>query len=254
MHRQLWGYKVEGKLYVGVREQKRLYTAVLADSYEMSGVNIRRLIRKRNGSPLEVYFMSLDVTPLTVSLASTTHSLTCLNHSQSHLPQPLTVSLASITHSLTCLNHSQPQSHCPHCCQHRAVSSQFICQTGCRLALQVDYDSIPDETSSIVATQKPWLNWTSVLWRRIKEGEGGGLQKKLKTWKNWNKRSMEAFRRFCMICGELWNTFKSDSVFFCCWKCRWLYGVLSCVALIGGGGEKYRYKNTLSLISHFWYL
>jgi hypothetical protein len=29
MHRQRWGYKVEDKLYVGVREQKRLNTAVL---------------------------------------------------------------------------------------------------------------------------------------------------------------------------------------------------------------------------------
>jgi hypothetical protein len=29
MHQQLWGYKVEEKLYVGVREQKRLNTAVL---------------------------------------------------------------------------------------------------------------------------------------------------------------------------------------------------------------------------------
>jgi hypothetical protein len=27
MHQQLWGYKVEEKLYVGVREQKRLNTA-----------------------------------------------------------------------------------------------------------------------------------------------------------------------------------------------------------------------------------
>jgi hypothetical protein len=30
MHQQLWGYKVEEKLYVGVREQKRLNTADLA--------------------------------------------------------------------------------------------------------------------------------------------------------------------------------------------------------------------------------
>jgi hypothetical protein len=29
MHQQLWGYKVEEKLYVGVREQKRLNTAGL---------------------------------------------------------------------------------------------------------------------------------------------------------------------------------------------------------------------------------
>jgi hypothetical protein len=29
MHQQLWGYKVEEKLYVGVREQKRLNTTAL---------------------------------------------------------------------------------------------------------------------------------------------------------------------------------------------------------------------------------
>jgi hypothetical protein len=29
MHQQLWGYKVETKLYLGVREQKRLNTTDL---------------------------------------------------------------------------------------------------------------------------------------------------------------------------------------------------------------------------------
>jgi hypothetical protein len=29
MHQQLWGYKVEDKLYLGVREQKRLNTTAL---------------------------------------------------------------------------------------------------------------------------------------------------------------------------------------------------------------------------------
>jgi hypothetical protein len=29
MHQQLWGYKVEEKLYVGVREQKRLNTTAV---------------------------------------------------------------------------------------------------------------------------------------------------------------------------------------------------------------------------------
>jgi hypothetical protein len=29
MHQQLWGYKLEEKLYVGVREQKRLNTIAL---------------------------------------------------------------------------------------------------------------------------------------------------------------------------------------------------------------------------------
>jgi hypothetical protein len=32
MHQQLWGYKVEEKLYMGVREQKRLNTTVLEDN------------------------------------------------------------------------------------------------------------------------------------------------------------------------------------------------------------------------------
>ena len=32
MHQKLWGYKVEKKLYVGVREQKRLNTAGLDDA------------------------------------------------------------------------------------------------------------------------------------------------------------------------------------------------------------------------------
>jgi hypothetical protein len=31
MHQQLWGYKIEEKLYVGVREQERLNTTVLED-------------------------------------------------------------------------------------------------------------------------------------------------------------------------------------------------------------------------------
>jgi hypothetical protein len=31
MYQQLWGYKVEDKLYLGVREQKRLNTTVLRD-------------------------------------------------------------------------------------------------------------------------------------------------------------------------------------------------------------------------------
>jgi hypothetical protein len=33
MHQQLWGYKVEEKLYVGVREQKRLSTAAVDEVY-----------------------------------------------------------------------------------------------------------------------------------------------------------------------------------------------------------------------------
>jgi hypothetical protein len=33
MYQQLWGYKVEEKLYLGVREQKRLNTTVLEHCY-----------------------------------------------------------------------------------------------------------------------------------------------------------------------------------------------------------------------------
>jgi hypothetical protein len=33
MHQQVWGYKVEEKLYLGVREQKRLNTTELQDHY-----------------------------------------------------------------------------------------------------------------------------------------------------------------------------------------------------------------------------
>jgi hypothetical protein len=34
MYQQLWGYKVEEKLYLGVREQKRLNTTGLKHSYD----------------------------------------------------------------------------------------------------------------------------------------------------------------------------------------------------------------------------
>jgi hypothetical protein len=39
MHQQLWGYKVEEKLYLGVREQKMLNTAVL---YDVVGTGLSR--------------------------------------------------------------------------------------------------------------------------------------------------------------------------------------------------------------------
>jgi hypothetical protein len=35
MYQQLWGYKVEEKLYLGVREQKRLNTTALNDNLEV---------------------------------------------------------------------------------------------------------------------------------------------------------------------------------------------------------------------------
>jgi hypothetical protein len=41
MNQQLWGYKVEEKLYVGVRQQERLNTAELEDDnlLELSGAS-----------------------------------------------------------------------------------------------------------------------------------------------------------------------------------------------------------------------
>jgi hypothetical protein len=41
MYQQLWGYKVEEKLYLGVREQKRLNTTVLDLPRKMRGVEIK---------------------------------------------------------------------------------------------------------------------------------------------------------------------------------------------------------------------
>jgi hypothetical protein len=41
VHQQLWGYKVEGKLYVGVREQKMLNTADITDPWpKISVLNV----------------------------------------------------------------------------------------------------------------------------------------------------------------------------------------------------------------------
>jgi hypothetical protein len=37
MHQQRWGYKIEEKLYLGVREQKRLNTTVLEDNVSETG-------------------------------------------------------------------------------------------------------------------------------------------------------------------------------------------------------------------------
>jgi hypothetical protein len=43
MHQQLWGYKVEDKLYVGVREQKRLNTTGIG--------NIQKIITQYKSIP-----------------------------------------------------------------------------------------------------------------------------------------------------------------------------------------------------------
>jgi hypothetical protein len=42
MYQQLWGYKVEEKLYLGVREQKSLNTTALMDTFRTRLVNTVR--------------------------------------------------------------------------------------------------------------------------------------------------------------------------------------------------------------------
>jgi hypothetical protein len=49
MHKQLWGYKVEEKLYLGVREQKRLNTAGLARSLDPT-LTTKPLVPTQNSS------------------------------------------------------------------------------------------------------------------------------------------------------------------------------------------------------------
>jgi hypothetical protein len=39
MHQQIWGYKVEEKLYVGVREQKSLNTTGVESDMEHNGAD-----------------------------------------------------------------------------------------------------------------------------------------------------------------------------------------------------------------------
>jgi hypothetical protein len=58
MHLQLWGYNLEDKLYLGVREQKRLNTTALDYSHEdsphigitMNMYSVWILVTKRNTS------------------------------------------------------------------------------------------------------------------------------------------------------------------------------------------------------------
>jgi hypothetical protein len=49
MHQQLWGYKVEEKLYLGVREQKRLNTTALAPSWLAVGTSQYQQWPSHNG-------------------------------------------------------------------------------------------------------------------------------------------------------------------------------------------------------------
>jgi hypothetical protein len=51
MYQQLWGYKVEEKLYLGVREQKRLNTTGLMKSQEFFQMSVTKFVVSRIFSP-----------------------------------------------------------------------------------------------------------------------------------------------------------------------------------------------------------
>jgi hypothetical protein len=55
MHQQLWGYKVEEKLYVGVREQKRLNTTAVIDRSSTANAG-SNLILSTNAVCILTYF------------------------------------------------------------------------------------------------------------------------------------------------------------------------------------------------------
>jgi hypothetical protein len=44
MYQQLWGYKIEEKLYLGVREQKRLNTTALEGQYTTKNIPLYYII------------------------------------------------------------------------------------------------------------------------------------------------------------------------------------------------------------------
>jgi hypothetical protein len=47
MHQQLWGYKVEEKLYLGVREQKKRLNTTDLEDLRLDGRIILKLILKK---------------------------------------------------------------------------------------------------------------------------------------------------------------------------------------------------------------
>jgi hypothetical protein len=69
MHQQLWGYKVEEKLYVGVREQKRLNTAGLDDLVSPA------LFLERRNEPLFQTAVSLTARCLQTAMSLTARCL-----------------------------------------------------------------------------------------------------------------------------------------------------------------------------------
>jgi hypothetical protein len=68
MHQQLWGYKVEEKLYVGVREQKRLTTTGIHHA-EAEGNNAQQTLL-----PVQFHTASSEKAAM-----STGHQLTNFN-------------------------------------------------------------------------------------------------------------------------------------------------------------------------------
>jgi hypothetical protein len=60
MHRQLWGYKVEEKLYLGVSEQKRLNTAGLGNPGSQNILCISANVKTINSLfPLSLIYLSM---------------------------------------------------------------------------------------------------------------------------------------------------------------------------------------------------
>jgi len=66
MYQQLWGYKVDEKLYLGVREQKRLNTTVVEDK-EFTPLTSKILDTMATGH-LMAHFSSNELTPSFVNL------------------------------------------------------------------------------------------------------------------------------------------------------------------------------------------
>jgi hypothetical protein len=91
------------------------------------------------------------------------------------------------------------------------------------------------------------------LWKWIEEKMGGGSQKKRRMWKNLNKKSMEAFKTFGMICRAVGQC---RLAFMCRWLGVWSFEV--CRVGWQREGEREREREILlkilSLISDCSYL
>jgi hypothetical protein len=51
MHQQLWGYKVEEKLYLGVREQTRLNITDLHHAFLLISIKLRTCVKLNGTQP-----------------------------------------------------------------------------------------------------------------------------------------------------------------------------------------------------------